>query len=359
MRFPAALIITLALVGLGCSDDTESADRTAPTTKALPENAPTTEAPTITGPAPAVGSSGCGTPAALGRTDVRLTSGGLERTSIRHVPTGYDSSTPTPLVLDFHGYLEGAEIHAVATRMDLTADRHGFVVLTPQGTGTKPFWNATRVPGIVDDVAFVSDLLDRTEAELCIDTARIYSTGLSNGAFMSSLLACTMSDRIAAVAPVAGTLAIEPCDVERPVPVLSIHGTEDPIVPYGGFDRADGTADGENANGRPELPTDDVTAQVFGRLDLKPVPDAVKLWAERNGCDDERLTEALPPDVVRYIWDCPDGAAVEHYEITGAGHTWPGSTFLAGAANLVGTTSMTIDANEVMWAFFQGQAIRP
>ncbi len=358
MRASVGLLLMASLLSLGCSNGSESTDELAATSNEATEASTTTAAP-VTGPAPAVGSTGCGTPASEGRTDIKLTSGGLERTSIRHVPIGYDASTPAPLVLDFHGYLEGAEVHAVASRMDLTADRHGFVVLTPQGTGTKPFWNATRVPGVVDDVAFVSDLLDRTEAELCIDTARVYSTGLSNGAFMSSLLACTMSDRIAAVAPVAGTLAIEPCDVKRPVPVLSIHGTDDPIVPYGGFagaGGADGTSgDGENA----ALPTDDVTAQVFDRLDLKPVPEAVGLWAERNGCGGELPTEAIPPDVIHHVWDCPEGAAVEHYEITGGGHTWPGSTFLAGATKLVGTTSMTIDANEVMWAFFEGQAIRP
>src|SRR5690606_3308049 len=145
----------------------------------------------------------------------------------------------TMLVLNFHGFTSADWQEALLTRMDREVDARGVIVAYPQGVATS--WNAGACCGTawadaVDDVGFVRALIEHLEAEYCIDARGVDATGMSNGGFLSHRLACELSDRIAAIAPVAGVLGVDPasCAPSRPVPVWQFHGTEDPLVPYEG-----------------------------------------------------------------------------------------------------------------------------
>jgi polyhydroxybutyrate depolymerase len=308
---------------------------------------------------PAAASAGCDATATLGPGDERVTieSGGRERWYLLHVPEAHDGSTPVPLVLDLHGYAEGAEIHVQMSSLATLGDTEGFVTLTPQGEGAVPRWDTT-LGG--RDLAFVGDLLDEAEATLCLDTNRIYVTGLSNGAFMTSAVACQYADRVAAAAPVAGIRDIDGCDPARPVPVVAFHGTDDEFVAF----------DGGLGEAVADLPAPDGSGRTLGDLqeagegdgqvtgsDPEPggpsVPEIVAAWAERNGCDPEPEDQAVADDVVVETYPCPVGADVQLYRIEGGGHTWPGSEFSASIEEIVGSTTMSISANEVMWEFFE------
>ncbi|MGH9214838.1 MAG: alpha/beta hydrolase family esterase [Acidimicrobiales bacterium] len=287
-----------------------------------------------------------------GEQKVMLTSGGVERWYLRHVPPAHDGTTPVPEVVDLHGYSEGADVHAVVSGLGPYGDEQGFVTLTPhgQGQGPVPLWDTT--PGGRDQV-FLEAMLDEVEASLCVDTARIFVTGLSNGAMMTSTLACELSDRFAAAAPVAGVTEVEDCDADRPVPVVAFHGTDDGFLSYdGGFgpqvaslpspDGQGTLGDAADPPGEPVEPTG------------PPVPEVVAEWADRNGCDDTAPEEqAVADDVTVLSFGCPTGAEAELYRVEGGGHSWPGSEFLASVENIVGHTTMSISANEVMWEFFE------
>lgn len=294
----------------------------------------------------AVPSAGCGaSTVAAGEERVTLRSGGVERWYLRHVPPAHDGTTPVPAVVDLHGYTEGADVHAVHSALGPFGDGHGFVTITPHGAGTVAMWQAA--PGS-PDVTFVGDLLDQVEETLCVDTARVFVTGLSNGAMMTSVLACEMADRFAAAAPVAGVTRIDGCDPARPVPLVAFHGTEDPFLDFeGGF-----------GPGVANLPTSDGSGTIGEAAGAGPagptVPEVVAAWAERNGCSDDAPTEeALADDVTVVGHDCPAGAEVELYRVEGGGHTWPGAEMLKAATDVVGITTFSVSADEVMWEFFQ------
>lgn len=305
-------------------------------------------------------SAGCdaATAPAPGEERVTLPSGAQERWYLRHLPPGYDGTEPLPLVVDFHGYSEGAEVHAGHSELGAFGDERGFVTLSPHGRGEVPFWDTA--PGGVD-VTFAGDLLDHAAETLCLDLARVYVAGLSNGAMMTSVVACVYADRVAAAAPVAGVADVGGCEPERPVPVVGFHGTDDPFLAYeGGFGPAVSllpAPDGEGTLG--DLDEDDAAdaADSVGQPEAPSVPDAMAAWAERNGCDGGDPQEAMEADDVTVLtYPCPEGAEVELYRIEGGGHTWPGSPFLDGV-ELVGATTFSISANEVMWAFFEDHAL--
>jgi polyhydroxybutyrate depolymerase len=190
------------------------------------------------------------------------------------------------------------------------------------------------------DIAFFGDLLDLLEAELCVDTERVYSTGMSNGAQMSSLLACRMSDRIAAVAPVAGAEFFETCD-GRPVPVIAFHGSADPIVTYeGGGLNATTIANMQYWKG--DMPE--------GLPVHRGVDAALSAWAAHNGCDPQPVEERVSPDVRRRVWqNC--AAPTVLYVIDGGGHAWPGKPVPAFEAQF-GPGTTEIDASTLIFEFF-------
>jgi polyhydroxybutyrate depolymerase len=296
-------------------------------------------------------SAGCreATPIAPGEEQVTLAAD-VERWYFRHVPPTYDGTTPMPLVVDLHGYLEGATIHATHSKLGAFGDTQGFITLTPNGAGDPVHWEV-ELRSV--DVRFIKRLLDEAEDTLCIDTRRIFVTGLSNGAIFSSILACTLADRIAAIAPVAGVRDFRRCRPDRPVPVVAFHGTDDQVLAFDGGLGPIGLS----------LPTDQ-PGQTIGQArpelaEGTSIPDTVAAWANRNGCKKKPTKEEIAPDVtlVRYS-SCDDGATVEFYEIIGGGHTWPGSEFSAVIENAVGHVTFSIDANQVMWDFFQKHPLK-
>ena len=136
---------------------------------------------------------------------------GILRTYLAHVPPGYVEGKPTPVVLALHGAAMNGLMMVGFTGLDATADKAGFIVVYPSGTGVGPFrtWNAGGFPGgsnKTDDVTFLGKVLDDVTALATVDTKRVFACGMSNGGMMSYRLAAEMSDRIAAIAPVAGTI---------------------------------------------------------------------------------------------------------------------------------------------------------
>src|SRR5690606_35123548 len=195
------------------------------------------------------------------------------------------------------------------------------------------------------------------EETLCVDTNRVYVTGLSNGAFMTSAVACAYADRVAAVAPVAGIQDVDGCDPARPVPVVAFHGTDDQFVSFeGGLGPAVADLPAPDGSGGT---VGDAPPPTTGGSDEPSVPEITAAWAERNGCDAEPEAEEVADDVTVERYPCPDGADVALYRVEGGGHTWPGSEFSASLEEIMGTTTMAISANEVMWEFFVDHPLTP
>jgi polyhydroxybutyrate depolymerase len=221
------------------------------------------------------------------------------------------------------------------------ADQAGFVTVYANGTGSTPYflyWDAGGVRGRVsDDVGYVSRLLDDLETVVSVDPRRVYATGMSNGAMMCYRLAAELSDRIAAIAPIAGTMAIERCEPKRPVPVLHFHGTKDGLVLYGGPDE-----------------------RTPRNIKFLSVEDSIRAWVKANGCPDaprEVVRHDIAEDgtFVRKICYGPgkDGSEVVLYSIEGGGHTWPGRD---PRIRFLGKSTRDISANDLMWEFFQAHA---
>ncbi len=352
----------VAVVALGaCSgDEPESESSTVASTVAT--STTSDEAPTSTNaPEPvavaAVPSSGCGVASSVAPgadEQVETTSSGAKRTYYRRVPPGVAADQPTPVVVDLHGYSEGSTIHLMMSAMGAFGDQEGFITITPEGTGPIPRWDTAFDSA---DMVYIGDLLDDVEATLCVDRARIFVTGLSNGAFMSSAIACVYADRVAAVAPIAGVQAPEGCEPSRPVPLVTFHGTADGFVAFEGGLGPD-ALDLPAADGSGETIRDgDLPAEV---LEGPSVPETVAAWAKRNGCGAEldagaltdTTVEPFGDDIVVHEYDCPSDASVRFFEITGGGHTWPGSEFSGNLESVMGVTTFSIDANAQMWNFF-------
>lgn len=267
------------------------------------------------------------------RTNGTLTSSGETRRYLLYVPPSYDPATPTPLVLSFHGFAEWPAHQRDLSEWNELADREGFIVVYPAGTGLPLRWRthgrAVEGEDPFVDVVFIADLIDELSQAYTLDPTRIYANGLSNGGGMTHMLACTLSDRIAAIGTVAGayTLPWSECEPDRPVPVIAFHGDDDPIVPYEG-----GPSDGF------DVPFPDVTTWA-------------RSWADHNGCRESPVE--LPPagevTGVHYT-ECNGDADVIFHTIHGGGHSWPGGDPLP--AFIVGHTTDDIDATETMWDFF-------
>lgn len=272
-----------------------------------------------------------------------LQHGGRKRTYRIHIPAKYDPAQPTPVVLALHG----AAMHGAAmidfTRLTVKADEAGFIALFPSGTGVWPFlvWNAgglfENVAGDVDDVAFIGALLDDVVGLAHVDESRVYACGLSNGAMMCYRLAAELADRFAAIAPVAGTVALAESHPTRPVPVLHIHGTADTLVPFK-------PVAPDDAGRKPKLPQ------------LRGVEASIDIWVQLNGCDSQPVREVLSkadesPKVTRFTYGHgKEGAEVVFVVIEDGGHTWPG---VPPPVGFLGKTAMNISANDLIWEFFK------
>jgi polyhydroxybutyrate depolymerase len=291
-------------------------------------------------------SKGCDAPPHPALTNQRdsMTVDGTTRDYLLTTPTGY--TQPQPLVLDFHGFAEGDQTESLSTQFSPLAQRKRFVVAYPNGTGTPIAWDTSTRPSN-PDLHFVTALLDHLEATECIDRSRVYATGLSQGAFMTSALACTMAGRFAAVAPVAGIQLPPTCHPSRPVPILAFHGTADPILHFNG-----GLGLGVLTNALQGKGTDHVKlpkAQLSG----PGYPAHVAGWAAKDGCRQKPIDSKLTAHVVHRSYRCPPGVAVEFDIILGGGHSWPGSAFDRSIASVVGPTTSELNATATIWRFFE------
>lgn len=238
-----------------------------------------------------------------------------------------DPAEPLPLILNFHGYTSNAAAQAAYSQLEAKAPARGYVVVTPQGTGSPAFWNILPNLPKPDDVAFASALIDTAGEQLCIDPDRVYSTGMSNGGGMSALLGCDLTKRVAAIAPVAGVNLVQPCPRGNPVSVIAFHGEADAVVKYGGGPPSVGATN----------------------LDLPPVEDAVAGFAQRDGCRKRPVTRSIGDEVERYTYrSCEAGSDVVLYSVTNGGHTWPGSIDVPR----LGHVTQDINAADLMLDFF-------
>ena len=237
----------------------------------------------------------------------------------RYLPANYDSLTSLPLVFALHGFTNSAEEIEERSQFNIIADTAGFIVCYPNGVDRA--WNVGWQFGSrADDVGFINAMIDSFILNHKVDPNRIYSTGFSNGGFMSYRLACELNERIAAVASVAGGFApdyFENCDPHRAVPVMQIHGTFDIIVPI---------------NGAPGITI--------------PIDDVVDFWVENNSCEaDFEETEITESVVMRDWLECEPVSTVKYFIIDRGSHSWPGSEGLG--------INKDINASEEIWHFFK------
>lgn len=277
-----------------------------------------------------------------------ITSGGLKRDYCIHVPPSYDKNKSMPLMIMLHGGGSTGKMMEFLTLggLNALADREGFVVVYPDGIGMH--WDDGREGARyythkekIDDVGFISELIDHLVKELNLDNKSVYVTGISNGATMSNRLACELSGKISAVAPVDGAMPKGlNCSPSKPISVLAINSVQDPLVPWGGGD-----------------------IQLFGFLKLGKVlsvNETVSFWATHDNCSPSPNVTWMPdkdPQDGTRVWEeaygeCANGTEVVLYAVEGGGHTWPGGVQYLPKI-IIGRTSRDIDANEVIWDFFK------
>lgn len=268
-------------------------------------------------PGPGEPGVGCEAPSLAAADEpylIKLKIGEMVRRYHLYVPPGVDPRRATPLVLNFHGLNASAEEQMEYSGLNVTARARGFLVAYPEGIDGS--WNGGDCCGPaaragIDDVGFARAVVQDTSSRVCVDTRRIYATGMSNGAILSHRLACEAADLFAAVAPVAGGLFLQDCRPERPVPVLAINGTADEVMAFS------------------------VAESSYRSWQLF---DQCRLGAEKEQgrCSLNRR--------------CPEGAMVGLCRLEGVGHCWPGTE---RCENGVSTSPLDFSANVEMWRFFE------
>lgn len=263
-----------------------------------------------------------------------------ERTYFLHIPPAYDSIKPTPLVIVLHGGTANAQNVEMISGLTEKADKEGFIAVYPNGTGRLKnrvlTWNAGNCCGYalehnIDDVGFISELIDNLKHKLAIDPKRIYVTGISNGGMLAYRLACELSDKIAAIAPIAGAMNCDKSNASQPVSAVIFHGTEDDFVLYEG--------------GKPRK-----TIDTRHKRTDNSVADAVSFWVDHNGCSPTPEHEDRGKIIVDTYAGGRNGTEVILYTIKGGRHAWPGGL---KAYELGDEPDMEISATDVMWEFFK------
>ena len=249
---------------------------------------------------------------------------GIEREFMMYIPEEYNHDSPSPLMFVFHGFGGSNNMVMYYSDFNSISERENFIVVYPQGSSLwgSSHWN---VGGFtngseVDDVAYVDFLIGLISQQYNVNSDRLYATGMSNGGFFSFLLACQLSEKIAAIASVTGSMTtdtFENCDPLKEVPVMQIHGTDDSIVTYNGN-------------------------TFIGSLSIESVLD---YWKLNNYCSDSEeseLNDSDPNDnfyVHRLLFDNGvNGSKVDHYKVFGGEHIW----FMEN----------DINSSELIWEFF-------
>jgi polyhydroxybutyrate depolymerase len=262
--------------------------------------------------------------------------GSYDRTFLLHLPIGYTGASDIPLIVAMHGGFGNAYNIENQSQLSAKADAENFIVVYPEGVrgGTLNIssWNAGWCCGYasnsnVDDVGFIDALLDTLINLYSIDTNRIYATGMSNGGFMSYRLACELSDRIAAIAPVAASMSMVSCYPVRPVPVIDFHSYLDTNVPYYG-----GIGSGPSNHYNP------------------PIDSVLNAWSTNNNCMTSNDTIANNAQYSLIKWsNCDCNTEIYYYLTEDGGHSWHG-----GNQTITGDPVSTyVIATDEMWSFFQ------
>jgi polyhydroxybutyrate depolymerase len=282
---------------------------------------------------------------------------GTSRYYLVYLPKSYNSAVPTPVVLNFHGGGGSAEGHQRTSQMNRKADSAGFIAVYPAGTrrDASPvrllnrFWNIGEGPNghyysnsdpvsEIDDIGFVDKLLDDLESNFNVDKKRVYATGLSNGGILTHLLACKLSHRIAAIAPVAAPYWGYPDQCNKAKGLISVilfHGTSDVCAPYDG--------------GISQCSSRKAIDRIF--ISARETAD---IWIAKNNCDGNAKINYQRGEVTCETHDaCTDDSAVTFCTIDGGGHTWPGGRPYSLPGLNIGKTTSDIDANDAMWEFFE------
>ena len=255
---------------------------------------------------------------------------GIVRTYKLYVPAIYSGNVPVPLLLNFHGYTSNSNEQMFYGDFRNIADTANFLVVHPQGTldnTNTTHFNVGWGGSTVDDVGFTEALIDSLSATYSVDQNRIYAVGMSNGGFMSFQLACDLSNKIAAVGSVTGSMTpstLGNCNASHPMPIIQIHGTTDATVPYSG-------STGWTAS----------------------ITNVLNHWATFNNCSPVPTVVNVPntntidgSTVEKYTYENGDNCSeVVHYKVTNGQHTWPGSIF-----NFAGT-NYDINASVEIWNF--------
>ena len=262
---------------------------------------------------------------------------GLSRNFIVNLPPAYyDDTIPYALVIGLHGTGGNAQQFEEVYGFSKKADDAGFIAVYPNGvTGNGAFnvrtWNAGTccdfaMKNGIDDVGFISNLIDKMISGYRIDPKRVYVTGMSNGGMMTYRLAAELPLKIAAVAPVSSTMVLNPPGNQaRRVPILHLHSILDSIVPYNG---------GANELG----------------YYFPPVDSVLRVWADRNLClpDEQVVVDDDRYKLVQWLDENGDPSIV-HYLTRDGGHSWPGGRQARRRADL---PSQVINANDLIWEFF-------
>ena len=259
-----------------------------------------------------------------GLSEYGITFQGIDRDFSIYIPESYTHDSPSSMIFVFHGFGGSNDFIMYTSDFNSISERENFIVVYPQGSSFwgYPHWNVGGWTNgsSVNDIEFIDFLIYLISDQYNINQNRVYATGMSNGGFFCHLLACQLSDKIAAVASVTGSMTNEilnNCDPSKEVPILQIHGTEDPIVTY----------EGNSA---------------IGSIGIESV---LSYWKLNNYCDEPEITELYdsnPNDsfyVHRILFDNGvNGSKVDHYKVFGGEHFW----FMED----------DINSSELIWDFF-------
>lgn len=234
---------------------------------------------------------------------------GYERRYLVHCPPSHDETIPTPLLIGLHGGGTSNYGFESVSELSLKADAEGFIVVYPNGIGGG--WHSGGFIGReVDDVGFISALIDTLSKDYAIDQKRIFATGFSSGALMSYTLAAELSQRITAIAPVAGQMILKEINPERGVPIIHFQDMYDPRVPFEG----------------------DTLDQFLS------VDSVINTWIEINECASDPDTIYQTDGILGMMWPAQTGNAdIILYILTQGGHYWPKGD---------------LKANDLLWNFF-------
>lgn len=280
-------------------------------------------------------STGCSLPLALqagSNNYMQIQSGTETRRLLVYLPYGYKNNTKHAVVLAFHGYASNPFAFEKSTNLDSIASSNNIIIVYPEGTtsvvGLRG-WDTGLHPTIKSkDVLFVSNMLNALQSNLCINPQKIYATGFSNGGGFVAELACQLSNRIAAFAPISGSYvtAFKTCSALRPLPIIEFHGTKDTVVPYLGL------------NAKKEL----------------AALSWVSRWAQRDTCTPQPKVTKVPNKFTQYLWTgCSGNASVVHYKIVGEGHVWPHIFFTESLQKHL----KRIKATQIIWNFFKAHPL--